>query len=269
MILKKSGRKVSIKSIFKNQTVNMCFFIVLLLFSAFFLIHLLFCYQIGFPASKTQVNSEHLTLSASDWLGFLGGYLGFAGSLLMSIVVYIQSRDVNKLTLAEYSPSINVDIIDDARSLMYDDNFDPDSVVQYYLKTKALYYAHICKPVDDNPKTEEESQQILLFVNIVNNSKSTIENLSFQSMEITELSKESRIYKFNNKGGNYDPADSKTMILPGRTLRRCFTISNFPRNIENMAWMQFRFTCSRGSLYSDMILFSKEGDKMKFLGACD
>lgn len=81
---------------------------IITLIVMFIIIHLFFCYQLGLPASVVQDNSTDLTLSASDWLGFLGGYLGFSGSLIMAYLVYRQNKTINNLTLSEYVPSVNI-----------------------------------------------------------------------------------------------------------------------------------------------------------------
>ena len=39
-----------------------------------------FYFQAGFPAGES--------LDSSDWLSFLGGYLGFAGSLIMALYIF-------------------------------------------------------------------------------------------------------------------------------------------------------------------------------------
>lgn len=267
MILKKSGRKVSIKSIFKNQTVNMCFFIVLLLFSAFFLIHLLFCYQIGFPASKTQVNNEHLTLSASDWLGFLGGYLGFAGSFLMSVVVLIQSRDINKLTLAEYKQSIRIGVascchVDDYGKHKIEIN--THSLAQSPIDSDELIYTHFCR-IENSYGFDTEAEPFLFFIEITNNSKSTIEDFSVQSIELIELSERKQQFRFIKRQDMNDPADGRTIILPGGTLKRCFMLEYFPCDVQVMGWLIFNFACSSNQLLTDRVIFSKDGRKITVL----
>lgn len=79
-----------------------CIIAIMILIAVFIVIHFLFCYQIGFPGSVSQNNNTDLNLTSADWLGFLGGYLGFAGSLVMAYLVYRQSEQINNLTLSEY-----------------------------------------------------------------------------------------------------------------------------------------------------------------------
>ena len=56
-------------------------------------VYFLFVAQIGLPAGKDLSNRE--------WLSFLGGYLGFVGSLVMSAMVYRQEKQLAQLTLRQ------------------------------------------------------------------------------------------------------------------------------------------------------------------------
>lgn len=56
-------------------------------------VYLLFVLQIGPPAGRDLSNGE--------WLSFLGGYLSFVGSLIMSVMVYRQEKKLAQLTLKQ------------------------------------------------------------------------------------------------------------------------------------------------------------------------
>ncbi len=85
-----------LKQRFKNKINDLCSIIVLSLVLAlgFELIYCAFYDQIGFPPGNNLTNS--------DWLSFLSGYLGFAGSLIMAWLVYKQDKKINELTMQEY-----------------------------------------------------------------------------------------------------------------------------------------------------------------------
>lgn len=67
--------------------------VLLLIALGYGVIYVLFFFQIGLPAGNELGNKE--------WLSFLSGYLGFAGTLIMSVMVYRQERQLAQLTLKQ------------------------------------------------------------------------------------------------------------------------------------------------------------------------
>ena len=59
----------------------------------YLLIYAIFYLQIGLPSGNGLENK--------DWLAFLGGYLSFAGSLIISVMVYRQEKRLAKLTMKQ------------------------------------------------------------------------------------------------------------------------------------------------------------------------
>lgn len=239
---------------------------IMILIAVFIVIHFLFCYQIGFPGSVSQNNNTDLNLTSADWLGFLGGYLGFAGSLVMAYLVYRQSERINNLTLSEYKPSASIIVQKCVRSTDYgeDDGFAINAIIQTVpgVKSEEYYSYHCVAPINDS--IEFEQFQILLFLNIVNNSKAPINNLSFKSLEIKEIGNESRIFEYVNRGKDYDPADGHSDVLPSRYLKRCILIENIPKEIKT-SWMTLNFTYGKGFSFSPGILVSKTKGNGLFL----
>ena len=207
-------------------------------------IHFLFCYQIGFPASVTQNNVMDLNLTSSDWLSFLSGYLGFSGSLIMAVLVFKQSEKINILTISEYTPSASLLVQACVKSDDYP-NFEGDLLCYSMPETSSGYYTFQCRRnEDDEALSECDSFDLLLFTEIVNNSKSAITGLSFANISIEEINQDGQgghSYTFFNCGKKYDPADKKTIIYPGQALKRCFLIQNPPKVID-MSWMTVNFT---------------------------
>lgn len=246
---------------------NNCFAIVLclcILTEIFIGIHFLFCYQIGFPASVTQNNRTDLNLNASDWLGFLGSYLGFSGALIMAYLVYRQSKIIDGFTILEYKPSLSIMKCICVKSTDYVDKFDIDNVIQYLPNDLYTYYYtyHLkhCKVLG----TEYEKFNLLLFVEIMNNSKLTINNFSFLSIEIRGINN-SCDYIYTNRGGEWDPANKKTQINPGGKLKRCFIIEDIP-SIIDISWMILRFTYDEIRDLDIKLLVSKnQGETLTFL----
>lgn len=243
-----------------------CIIAIMILIAVFVVIHFLFCYQIGFPGSVTQNNNTDLNLTSADWLSFLGGYLGFAGSLVMAYLVYRQSERINNFTLSEYKPSASIIVQECVKSTDFgeDGGYAINAIIQNVpgFKTEEYYSYHCVTPINDTIEFEEF--QILLFVNIVNNSKTPINNLSFKSLEIKEIGSDSRCFEYVNRGENYDPADGYSDILPSRYLKRCFLIENIPKEIKT-SWMTLNFTYGKDVSFNPRILVSKSEGNGLFL----
>lgn len=250
---------------------NNCLAIVLclcILTEIFIGIHYLFCYQIGFPASVTQNNGTDLNLNASDWLGFLGSYLGFSGSLIMAYLVYRQSKIIDELTISEYKPSMSIMKCMCVKSTDYVNGFDIDNLIQYLPNDLYTYYYtyHLkhCKVLE----TEYEKFNLLLFVEIINNSKLTINNFSFLSIEIKGINN-SCSYIYTNLGAQWDPANKNTQINPGGKLKRCFIIEDIPSTID-ISWMILSFTYDEIQYLDIKLLVSKnQGEALTFLSISD
>ncbi len=244
---------------------------IITLIEIFIIIHYFFCYQFGLPASVTQDNSTDLTLTASDWLGFLGGYLGFSGSLVMAFLVYRQSETINNLTLSEYAPSASLIIQKSVNSTEFqakDDTFALLDISQNIPgKKNDKYYSYHCACSRED--IEYETYSILIFVKIINDSKASIRNLSFKSLEIKELKGKNDHFMFVNRGDEWDPSDGFTDILPGRTLKRCFLIERVPREIKP-SWMTFNFSYGEDIPFHPQILVSKtEGQSLSLLNVSE
>lgn len=254
----------------KKRIVASVVLVILILIDAFVIIHIVFCYQIGFPASIAQDNKTDLSLSSSDWLGFLGSYLGFAGSLVMAHLVYRQSEIINKITISEYRPSASLLIQDCVKSTEHS-NYIEDNIIQCTPNNAEDHYYALYYYYKGNKNDELESDKILIFVEIVNNSKLPISNLSFSTIKLEEFPSNSKQYEYVNylfRDKNLDPVDKLAEILPGEKVKRCFVIERIPRTI-NIGWITFYFTgfsCGRNHSFTAKVLVSKEeGKKMTLL----
>ncbi|MDO4617466.1 MAG: hypothetical protein Q4B03_08420, partial [Lachnospiraceae bacterium] len=237
---------------------------ILTLADLFIAIHFLFCYQIGLPASVAQNNSLDLSLGSSDWLGFLGSYLGFSGSLVMAYLVYRQSKLINDLTISDYSLSISIGSCYCVKDTEFGSHFDRDNLLQYVPDDKeTFYYTYHCDHEKDI-NSEYESFSVLLFFEIINNSKSTISGLSFSSIEIADING-NHSYCYTNKGQEWDPADRKASIKSGAIVRRCFLLEDVPCKID-ISWLRIRFSCDGNKFPVIELLISKrKGESIIFL----
>lgn len=106
-----------------------------LLFSVIGYIIIYFCF------APTGCISPGVDLSKSDWLSFLGSYIGSIGAIIMAVLVYQQTEntnklekqinkmtlELNKLTLASYEPQLDV-VLEDA--------------IAQNVDTSSLFWAH-------------------------------------------------------------------------------------------------------------------------------
>lgn len=242
------------RSMKKDTTTVSIALVTFTLIDAFIIIHLSFCYQWWFPASISQDNYKDLMLGSADWLSFLSGYLSFAGSLVMAYLVYRQSEKIDKLTLSEYQPSLNLLIQKTAKSTDYP-NFAVTNIIQNIPEQPLdQYYTYHCDLVETNNECEDFS--ILLFVEITNNSKATMRNLSFLSIELQDIQDKNKKILYTNRGDDWDPADRTTEILPGSNINRCFLLNKIPKSL-GINWMTFSFAHGDSNPISTKTLVSK------------
>lgn len=244
----------------KDTTVIAILLVSFVLAEVYTVIHLFFCYQWGLPASVSQNN---LTLSSSDWLGFLSGYLGFSGSLVMAYLVYRQSKVINKLSISEYLPSATLAILKSVKSTDFSDTENVRYVSSNILQCppgepNRKYYTYHCDLVSSN-NVSGEQYEVMLFAEVINNSKSAMRNLSFHSIEIKEIQDKNNVFIFKNRGGNWDPTDKVTDLLPESRIARCFLIDKIPVSF-GISWMTIKFTYGGNCPLNMRVLISKTSD---------
>lgn len=228
----------------------------------FELIYIFFYFQLGLPASHDQTE-QALFLSAADWLSFLGSFLGFAGSLIMAYIVYKQNEKINYLTQSEYDTSASLTLIHTSCSKGYRE-FHIDNLDQYIPeKPNEFYYSIRCQTDND---TACEECSILVFVEIENNSKSIMRNISFESIVFSPVDPKCKteiVYKIPGEK-NWDPANGLMSIAPGRSIKRCFILEKIPKRI-NLSWMTFHFIHNENKYFDPKLLAYKEEGKKLYL----
>lgn len=242
----------------RDTTIITISLVLFILIESYVVIHLFFCYQWGFPASVTQDNGRDLSLSSSDWLSFLSGYLSFAGSLVMAYLVYRQSKIIDKLTISEYLPSASIIIHESVKSIDYH-NFCADNIIQCPPNNpEKKYYTFHCDLVD-SAGILCENYEILLFTEIINNSKSTICKLSLLSIELEDVQDKRKKIIFKNRSGSWDPTDRVTDLLPESKIGRCFLIDKMPKSF-GISWMTINFLYGDNISLKTRVLVSKSSD---------
>lgn len=194
-----------------------------------------FYFQAGFPAGES--------LNSSDWLSFLGGYLGFAGSLIMAWLVYLQDTRLKELTLEEYAAAFSckirgvqrkVDTEEERKRVL--DELEPGK------KTHGFYFKHDVFPLaQEVPKPNEKAIPVL-FLSLQNVGKLPVKKMRFEKVELEPYKdqKESYIYGFKTEnGGNI--LNGKHELLPEGTLSLCLAMHSLPEKLE---FSSFRLTFS-------------------------
>ena len=191
--------------------------VVLGLINVFIGIRLFFNYPGIFYNSQIEDASNYV-LGATDWLSFLGSYLGFAGSLVMAYLVYLQSKFINDITVSEYNPSINMIISLCSKSTDYKEFRDNDIIQSDPNDLNNQYYTFHCAH-NNVEQNKYEEFGILIFAEIINTSRISISQLSFLSIEINGTQANGKKFEYVNLGGKWDPADKAPKILPGKRIK--------------------------------------------------
>lgn len=237
--------------------------VILVLVEVFFVIHFCYCYQYGFPASVLQ-NKEHLLLSASDWLGFLGGYLGFAGSLVMAYLVYMQSEMINKFTISDYEPSATMLVLNCVNSSQYNMKFEGycgrDILLRMTDGTLDKFYAvHFSSNGQYTENSMVGMTDVLIFCEVINNSKAKMNALLFTRIDLNIILPEKNNF-FYERIIALDPIGDTADILPEARMKRCFIIHGIPEEF-GLGWMTFQFTTKEKCNYRAKVLVSKVKDR--------
>lgn len=197
-----------------------------------------FYFQAGFPAGES--------LNSSDWLSFLGGYLGFAGSLIMAWLVYLQDTRLKELTMEEYKPTfyscirgvMTVTDTVEGREKVF-------TTVEDGEKTKKIYFTNDAFPVNTSKKMflcTEEHMPVICFT-IENAGKLLAEKLRFDELKISPYGSKNagKTYRFEEKtGGNL--LSGRHEILPGKALNFCVAMHLLPDRLEfSSAQLSFSF----------------------------
>ena len=251
------------KSLGQQKRIIYIIISITLLIEIYGIIHFCFCYQIGLPASLTQNDATDLTLTSSDWLAFLGSFLGFAGSLVMACLVYLQSEAINKLTISEYQTAASLIINKCAKSSDFHP-FNGRLLTQAIANNSHDYYYTLHCVFQSDKNYDCEAFEVLIFAEIVNNSKFSFKNLSFKQIKIVDTEDQNKVYMFPISSDPKDYTDGITEIHPGQKLKRCFMLENMPKNI-NISWMTIQFTYGKGdSLDLPALIQKAAGESITF-----
>ncbi len=231
-------------------------FAILLLIIFYILLHLAFCYQLGYPASVHQTEND-LSLTSADWIGFLGNYLGFAGALVMAYFVYRQGKIINDFAISEYIPAIGINIIG---IKPFRNNNDLD-LLQIGPDSKA-YYTLFPIPKQGNSFQREECG-MLLFSEITNYSKSTLHDLIFCSLEIKEIMSDNVKASYSISNPN-DPSNYAVTLFPHNGMKRCFAITDFPDQF-GISIMKIVFSSRLQNLTVNVLVSKDPGEEMHFV----
>ena len=214
-----------LKQRFKNKINDLCSIIVLSLMLAlgFELIYCAFYDQIGFPPGNNLTNS--------DWLSFLSGYLGFAGSLIMAWLVYKQDKKINALTMQEYQVVFS-SVVKGLETKIYSKE-EQDAVFYRPKNQPELYIKHDIKQIKAMNNTGLSNCLPVLYFSLINMGKLKVDKLCFDSVKIMspETGAVNCVFSFHKSdGGNI--LNGSHSILPASSLNICFILHDLPREIS-------------------------------------
>lgn len=210
-------------------------FVVEALLLGGWLVYGAFYFQVGFPAGEG--------LSSSDWLSFLGGYLGFAGSLIMAWLVYLQDTRLKELTLEEYAAEFYGCI----RSLKWIDRKslerEPTQVVIFCGEGEGKgksYFKHEAFLKSEEKRKDTEEKWPVIFLSLKNAGKLSVKNICFEKIEIQSYDKDAKRYTYGFQVKNEENLmNGKHEILPGGALNICLVMHSLP---EELKFSSFRLT---------------------------
>ena len=235
----------------------MIYMVTLGLVEVYFIIHILFCFEIGFPASAIQNSIGEYALKPEDWLNFLGSYLGFAGAFVMAYLVYRQSRIIDMLTLSEYMPSLRIKLC----KCTNDGAFINGSIIQRISddSDEPYYTYRLMAEVDSS--TELEEFGILMFFEIINDSKTIVEGIDLLSVAIKELKSKNEKVRYYVQEDEWNPIGQSTKIFPGHKVKRCIYIEKIPKKID-LGRMTMTFKYDNAQNFCPEIFVSKQAGKI-------
>lgn len=200
-------RRIRMKSTPKKSLffIQLCICFIGLVLS-FELIYCAFFFEIGFPPGSM--------LNSSDWLSFLGSYLGFAGSLIMAVLVYKQDKKINDLTLQEYQTSFKLSIERSDRFVRYSRKEYEDYVIRDPLGGADVYIKHDVLLSGTTMDYKEKDIPYICF-KLTNAGRLGVSDVVFNSISIKTLSSAAKELNYlfdNGPGGNI--WNGKHVILP-------------------------------------------------------
>lgn len=172
-------------------------------------------------------------LENTDWLSFLAGYLGFAGSLIMAWLVYRQEKKINELLLQEYKVTLKPSVKGIELKKYSDDEMD-----YYFYKfggCNDLYIKHDVELLSDYKDVNINNSDLksVIYFELINMGKLRVDNLCFNSVKIISPETNSIKYEFAFKkdiGGNL--LNGSHQILPDNSLCVCLVFLSFPTTLS-------------------------------------
>ena len=208
---------------------------LLALVGSFAGVYAVFYGQAGLPAGEG--------LSSADWLSFLSGYLGFAGSLIMAWLVYRQDTKLKELTMEEYAAAFSckirgvqhkVDTEEERKRVL--DELEPGK------KTHSFYFKHDVFPLTQEVPKPNKEEVPVLFLSLKNVGKLPVKKIRLEKVELEPYKdqQESCVFGFTTEnGGNI--LNGKHELLPEGMLNLCLVMHSLP---EKLAFSSFRLTFS-------------------------
>lgn len=160
-------------------------------------IYILFFAQIGLPPGEG--------LSNKDWLSFLGGYMSFAGSLIMSIMVYRQEKRLAQLTIKQshFYLECAVDVCELAPN-----DFQPQHKISYIPNILqqsedddvTYFYRNSFIKKDAKPKEDsDDGHMLILSTTLYCSQATTVLNVSVTEISIFSINENKTIIEYKIK----------------------------------------------------------------------
>ena len=231
---------------------------LLVLIGSFVGVYAAFYGQAGLPAGEG--------LSSADWLSFLGGYLGFAGSLIMAWLVYRQDTKLKELTMEEYAAAFSCKIrgVQQAR----DTKKEREQVFGFWEQEPQEYrnyFKHDAFPEAQEAQEAGGKLVTKIFLSLQNAGKLPVREMLLEKVEIQPYEKQEKLYRYNftrENGGNI--LNGKHELLLEGTLNLCLVVHSLPEVLEFSAFrLTFSFKIGAQRQRQTVLLYIENSGRVK------
>lgn len=205
-------------------------------------------------------------LGKSDWLSFLGDYLGFASSTLLAIAVFKQDRKINGLLSSEYEPLVIFSVLEYER--LWNTSGEKGNsrfiVIQKNLH-KLLFEQFVFDPESSIVVSENIESPFRFYFSIENKGKLPIHALTINKIDLDD---DLCVYKKD--------IDTKNLVInsiqPNSVKNVCIKLNKFPHaNDETVHTLQVHYSVSisEGIIYNRNYELLFTGDETTLFDGID
>lgn len=233
----------------KMPTILLMMLLLILAITLFRLIYIYFQLDLSLPPEPE--------LSKSDWLEFLGSYLGFASSTLFAIAVFCQDQKINTLISDEYNPILKLKVADFERLDEAAKNNSSRYIILEREQRKLLFEQFIYDPIKIKPEYGDDYVPFRFYITINSQGK-----LPVHSLSITKIIMDDNICVYEKD------IEKKQLITdeiqPDGVFNLCLKLNSFPQlhgNDVHILYIYYNVKITRNAIYKSCFKLLLTGDE--------